>query len=219
VFCAIGAQRPGTHAQYVLVSESSAAKKPQKLSHVEAAALPYVSTTVWSALVTVAHLKPSDCSQMRVLIHGGAGGTGSLAIQLLRAWGATVVATCSADSFEMVKLLGAIPIDYRSDTAFADLVELSPFDVVLDTVDSPLARQSDDLMGIWRNCVHVSIVSPLLRDSDQLGFPLGLFRTAATYFSRSLEVRPLQCIDRIPMRGCLARVKRSLVLLCLLFAQ
>lgn len=62
---------------------------------------------MWTALISRAGLKPNECHKKRVLVLGGSGGIGSFAIQLLKAWGAYVVSTCSSDAVELVAGLGA----------------------------------------------------------------------------------------------------------------
>ncbi|CAD6184131.1 unnamed protein product [Caenorhabditis auriculariae] len=188
VIAVVPAILQGTHAEYVVTEADYCAAKPRNLSFTEAAALPYVASTAYSALVNFARVDPKNVGRTRVLIHGGAGGVGSMAIQLLKAWGVDkVVATCSSDSFEAVQKLGAIPVDYRCPQATDKLAALAPFEVVLDTVDSELSRWSDNVMGVWRNCVHASIVSPLLNDTDRYGTPQGLLSTAFKHFNRSFQ--------------------------------
>ena len=71
-----------------------------------------------------------------------------MAIQLLKAWGMDkVVATCSLDSFELVKSLGAIPVDYRSQNVTDQIIDQGPFEVILSCVDSDLSRWSDKVGG------------------------------------------------------------------------
>lgn len=151
---------PGTHAEFVVTDSKYCSKKPSNLSFVSAAALPYVASTAYSAF-TIARVSQRNAKQQRVLIHGGAGGVGSMAIQLLKAWGCEkIVATCAKGrldylylcnfsnkncSFDIVKQLGAIPVDYTSDQATQELIEHAPFEVILDTVDSQLAKWSDNV--------------------------------------------------------------------------
>ncbi len=127
--CVVAPHRPGTHAEYVIVDANHATVKPRTINHTQAAAVPYVACTVWTALVTIARLRPNNCSQLRILVHGGAGGIGTTAVQLLRAWGADVTATCSADSFDLIRRLGAEPIDYHDEVLALDaLIDRSPYD-------------------------------------------------------------------------------------------
>jgi NADPH:quinone reductase-like Zn-dependent oxidoreductase len=119
--------RIGAFAQYLAVHEDDVAPKPERLTMVEAAALPLVALTAWQALVVKAGLRPGQ----KVLIHAGSGGLGSVAIQLAKHLGAIVATTASGKNAGWVKELGAdIVIDYRTQD-FA--TELSGYDVVLDT--------------------------------------------------------------------------------------
>src|SRR5499427_5695889 len=74
----------GSYAEYALASVSALAAKPRRLSFEEAAEIPVAGETAWRALVTAANVKPGQ----RVLIHGGAGGVGSTAVQIAKARGA-----------------------------------------------------------------------------------------------------------------------------------
>jgi NADPH2:quinone reductase len=102
---------PGSYAQYTVVDEAYAARKPQRLSMVEAAAIPLALITAWEALVDRSTLRRDEF----VLVHGGAGGVGHLAVQLACHLGAQVAATVSSDDkARFVRELGATrAIDYR----------------------------------------------------------------------------------------------------------
>lgn len=129
-------RRNGAYAEYVAVRESEIAFKPATISHVEAASLPLVSITAWESLFTTAGLTAGQ----RVLIHAGAGGVGSIAIQLAKAKGAQVIATASAAKSALVKSLGADEvIDYRSQD-FSKLA--TDMDVVFDTVGGEVQEKS-----------------------------------------------------------------------------
>ena len=120
--------RIGTFAQRVAADEDDLAPIPATLSMQEAASLPLVALTAWQALVVRAGVQPGQ----KVLIHAGAGGVGSIAIQLAKHLGATVATTASAANAGFVASLGAdVVIDYRADD-FEQ--QLSGYDVVLDSV-------------------------------------------------------------------------------------
>ena len=128
--------RNGAYAEYVAVRESEIAAKPATISHVEAASLPLVSITAWEALFTTAGLAKGQ----RVLIHAGAGGVGSVAVQLARAKGAHVTATASASKMALVKSLGADEvIDYHAQD-FSSVAK--GMDVVFDTVGGDVQEKS-----------------------------------------------------------------------------
>lgn len=129
-------RRNGAYAEYVAVRESEIAFKPTTISHVEAASLPLVSITAWESLFTAASLSKGQ----RVLIHAGAGGVGSIAVQLARAKGAHVTATASAGKAALVRSLGADEvIDYRSQD-FSKLAR--DMDVVFDTIGGEVQEKS-----------------------------------------------------------------------------
>ena len=128
--------RNGAYAEFVAVRESEIAFKPATISHVEAASLPLVSITAWEALFTTANLTAGQ----RVLIHAGAGGVGSIAVQLARAKGAHVTATASAGKVALVKSLGAdAVIDYHAQD-FASVAK--DMDVVFDTIGGAVQEKS-----------------------------------------------------------------------------
>jgi alcohol dehydrogenase len=118
----------GAFAEMALANADSIAHKPKALSHEEAAGLPLVGVSAWQALVETIGLSKGQ----KILIHGGAGGIGSIAIQLAKHLGAYVATTVSANDKQFVKELGADEaIDYKTQT-FEDL--LHDYDAVFDTV-------------------------------------------------------------------------------------
>lgn len=122
----------GSLADYSAVDADLLAPKPSNLTMREAAALPLVFITAWEGLVDRAHLQ----SGQKVLIHGGAGGVGHVAIQIARALGADVFATGAARNLAYISSLGATAID-RGNVAVDDYVAQytcgQGFDVVYDT--------------------------------------------------------------------------------------
>ncbi len=152
VFCRPATHRLGTYAEYVTADESLVADKPSNLTFLEAASIPLAGLTAFEALVVIAHVEPGQ----RVLLHGGAGGVGSYAVQLAKARGAFVAATASASHREYLTSLGADQIvDYRHE-AFESVVE--PVDVVLDTIGG--TTQSRSYQVLKRGGALVSIAMP-----------------------------------------------------------
>ncbi|MGA8115522.1 MAG: NADP-dependent oxidoreductase [Actinocatenispora sp.] len=126
----------GGYAEYVAAPSRQLARKPAGLDHEHAAALPLAGLTAWQSLVDVAGIRAGQ----RVLIHGGGGGVGHLAVQIARSFDAHVIATASASKHEFVRDLGADEvIDYRT-TDFTDVVR--DVDVVLETVGGGYADRS-----------------------------------------------------------------------------
>lgn len=100
----------GSYADYTVAAASIVAHKPPGLSHVEAAGIPLAGGTAWEAIVRRLAVRPGET----VLIHGGAGGVGSFAIQFAKAAGARVLATASKANHEAMRDLGAdVTLDYR----------------------------------------------------------------------------------------------------------
>ena len=132
--CAGGlADLQGALAHYMLADARLIAHKPKSLSMREAAALPLVGITAYEGLQ-----RAGVQAGQKVLVHGGAGGVGHVAVQLARYFGADVYATVSgADKVAVVEEYGATPIDYRTNSV-ADYVEKytdgAGFDVVFDSV-------------------------------------------------------------------------------------
>lgn len=118
----------GAQSDYVLVDANLLAAAPRSLDMVQAAAVPLAGLTAWQGLFDRSGLREGQ----RVLIHGGAGGVGHLAVQFAKAAGATVFATCSSGDLAFVREIGAdVAIDYRQEH-FEDIAQ--DIDVVLDLI-------------------------------------------------------------------------------------
>lgn len=128
--------RIGTFAQWIAVNENAIALKPANTTMTEAASIPLVALTAWQVLVETAQLKKGQ----KVLIHAGAGGVGTLAIQLAKHLGAFVATTTSTANVEWVKALGADQvIDYKQQN-FESL--LHDYDLVLNSLGSDVLEKS-----------------------------------------------------------------------------
>ncbi|MUV36436.1 NADPH:quinone reductase [Lentibacillus sp. JNUCC-1] len=112
------------------------AKKPSNLSFEEAASGPLVGLTAWTSLIDITDIKEGE----RVLIQAGAGGVGSFAIQLAKAYGCWVATTGSGKNVDFLKELGADQVINYEEEAFEDV--LSPVDVVLDTLGGEVQDRS-----------------------------------------------------------------------------
>lgn len=123
---------PGSLAEFAAVDADLLAPKPANLSMREAAALPLTFITAWEGLIDRAALKAGQ----KVLIHGGAGGVGHVAIQIARAIGADVFATGSAAQRATIEGFGAVFIDRGTaiDAYVAEHTGGRGFDIVYDTV-------------------------------------------------------------------------------------
>jgi NADPH:quinone reductase-like Zn-dependent oxidoreductase len=151
----VGSQgRDGTHAGYAVFSSKASAVIPDGMSFEEATALGIAAVSAWIPLVENARVAPGH----RVLIHAGAGGVGSFAIQLAAARGAEVWTTCSARNAPFCRALGAQrTIDYsREDFAAAGPV----FDVVFDTVGGEVHRRSAEVLKPQGMLVYLNAAPP-----------------------------------------------------------
>ena len=137
----------GGYAELVAVPAGQLLPVPTGASLADAAALPETACTVWSNVVMVARLRPGET----FLVHGGAGGVGTMAIQLGHRLGARVLTTAgSADKRERTRRLGAeVAIDYRTEDFVARVREETGgrgADVILDNMGGAyLARNLDSL--------------------------------------------------------------------------
>lgn len=152
---------PGSYAEYHVAAENIVAKKPLSLSHLEAASLSLVGGTAWEALTVRAALRVGES----ILIHGGAGGVGHVAIQLAKAIGAKVFTTVREANAEFVKRMGAdVIIDYeKEDYVDAIMRETAGrgVDVVFDTLGgNTLSRSPDALAQMGRVVSIVDISQP-----------------------------------------------------------
>ncbi len=123
----------GSLAEYMLADTRLTAKKPKNISMEEAAALPLVSITAYEGLA-----RAGVSSGQKVLVHGGSGGVGHIAIQLAKHFGATVYSTGGGDKqIAFIESLGATAINYKKETVKNYVHENTDgqgFDVIYDTV-------------------------------------------------------------------------------------
>ena len=128
VFAFFTLKDEGGYAEFVTAKEDEIASKPGTISFAQAAGAGAAGATAWEALIDTANLRAGQT----VLIHGGSGGVGHLAIQIAKARGAKVFATASAANQKFLRQMGAdVAIDYTR-TRFEDVAR--DVDVVLDTV-------------------------------------------------------------------------------------
>lgn len=127
---------PGGYAEYVAVRADLVAPKPGQLDYRAAAAVPLAGLTAWQGLFDHGHLKAGQ----RVLIHGGAGGVGHLAVQFAKARGATVATTVATEDVEFVRHLGADQVIDYTRKRFEQ--EVHDVDLVLDLVAGETQERS-----------------------------------------------------------------------------
>ena len=144
--------RDGAYAEYIVVRESELALKPKSLHHVHAAAVPLAALTARQALFDAGQL----VSGQRILIHGGSGGVGHVAVQLAKWKGAHVFGTASTKNQELLRELGVDePIDYTKQK-FEDVAR--NVDLVLDLIGGETQERSWSVLK--KGGVLLSLVQP-----------------------------------------------------------
>ena len=178
----------GGYAERVAVPVGQLLPVPEGLTLEEAAALPEVTATVWSNLFMVAHLRPAET----VLLHGGASGIGTMAIQLAKAVGARVLVTAgSPEKLARCAELGAdVGIDYREQD-FAQAVREATggagVDVVLDIMGAKYLQRNVDSLALNGRLVIIGLQGGAKAELD-LG---ALLAKRAAVVATSLRGRPL----------------------------
>ena len=191
----------GAYAEYVAAPSRHFVGKPHTLSFEEAAALPLAGLTAWQLVVDAISLQQGD----DILIHGGAGGVGHLAVQIAKARGATVFATARAEQAEWLRELGADEvIDYRSERFEERVADL---DAVIDFPGGDLGARSLEVLRPGGKLVQVrgTVAEELLaaaKDRQQrvTGFlvepdPVGLDGLVSLVEAGKLQIHVDQVLD------------------------
>ncbi|XP_011311536.1 reticulon-4-interacting protein 1, mitochondrial [Fopius arisanus] len=181
----------GCHATHVVVSHDLVRLRPKMLSYIEAASIPYAGLTAWSALWITGGLcyKTSlpTILNKRILILGGSGGVGTLAIQLAKAWHMQVITTCNSDAVNVLENLGAdVVIDYKAEDSDDLIKNEGPYEIILDCANQgpELVRQKGFECG-----TYITLNSPLLRNVDELGYVGGAFKNLADLLKYNIPLK------------------------------
>lgn len=149
----------GSYAEQHVADVDLVGRKPSNLTHLEAASLTLVGGTVWEALVTRGRLTAGET----ILIHGGAGGVGSIAIQMAHAMGAQVITTAKSANHEFVRSLGAdAAIDFTATDYVDSVARLTRgrgVDVVLDTIGGDTLTRSPLALADFGRVVSIVDIS------------------------------------------------------------
>ena len=161
----------GTQAEFVAIDIDEVTLKPQNLNHLEAASLPYVALTTWSALVRWSGLRPNDLKGKKVFIQGGAGGVGCFSIQLFKSLGCEVATTCSSKNIALVESLGADHvIDYNKDNLYE---ELNDYDIAYDLLGDHVLEGSIEkccqILKSDSSSHYITLTHPLVNTLDSKG--------------------------------------------------
>ncbi|MUL66223.1 NAD(P)H-quinone oxidoreductase [Mycobacterium sp. CBMA 234] len=168
----------GGYAEKVAVPAVQVMPVPAGVNLHHAAGLPEVAATVWSNLLMTAHLQPGQL----VLLHGGASGIGTHAIQVAHALGARVAVTASAEKLELCRELGAdILINYRDDDFVARVTEAGRADVIFDIMGASYLDRNIDALAPDGRLVIIGMqggVKGELNIAKLLGKRAGVIATA-----------------------------------------
>lgn len=151
VFARPATTRFGTYADYTIVDTTLLAEIPANVSFEDAAAVPLAALTAYQGLFNHGHLQKNE----KVLIHAGAGGVGTYAIQLAKAYGAKVYTTASKKNHELLYQLGAEKVIDYHDENFAKV--FSDMDLVLDTMGGTV--QEDSVQSLKSNGRLISVLA------------------------------------------------------------
>jgi NADPH:quinone reductase-like Zn-dependent oxidoreductase len=181
----------GGYAQYVTVKADLCARAPKNLSLIEAASVPLAGLTAWQGLFDHGQLQQGQS----VLIHGGAGGVGHLAIQFAKARGAHVTTTVSHRDIEFVRGLGADIVIDRTAQRFEEL--LSDIDLVFDLIAGEVQKRSVQVLkrgGVLVSTLGKPDESALkereIRGVGYMAEPNGAQLTEITQLIEAGKVRP-----------------------------
>jgi len=143
--------RSGTHAQFVAIDAAHVGRKPKSIDHAGAAALAVAGLSALAGIVTTGNVKAGQ----KVLIHAGAGGVGSIAIQIAKHLGAFVATTAGPANLDFVRSLGAdLAIDYTAGD-FAKAV--SDYDLVFDLMGGEVRYRSFAVLKPGGVITHISV--------------------------------------------------------------
>lgn len=185
----------GAFAEYTSIIAGQLASKPRSVNFVRAAALPLVGSSAYQAIVETMALQAGQ----KVLIHGGAGGIGSLAIQIAKSIGAYVATTASTADIDFAKSLGANEvIDYTSQD-FSEI--LSDYDAVLDTIGGETNTKSYDVLK--HGGILVSMAAPA---NEELVEKHGI--TYSAQFTKAITERLIKVAELVDAGAIAVKVDK-----------
>jgi NADPH:quinone reductase-like Zn-dependent oxidoreductase len=152
----------GTYAEYTTAKAELLAKIPDNISFKEAAAVPLAGLTAYQCLLDVGNLDSGE----KVLIHAGAGGVGSFAVQIAKNLGAYVATTASSKNVEFLKSLGADEVIDYTEADFSQ--ELEDYDLVVDTLGGEVQEKSFEVLKNRGKLVSI-VEEPDQKKADQHG--------------------------------------------------
>ena len=178
----------GAYAQELVVHERQAMSVPQSVSLCDAAAIPEVFITAWDALVVQGGLT----SGRWALVHAGASGVGTAAIQICRALGARVIVTCSSNKVDACHQLGAdVVVDYTTQdfvSVVHEATQAHGVDVVLDVIGGDYVERNVAALAVKGRIIQVGVMA-----GKPVPFNVGaLLAKRASITGTVLRARPLE---------------------------
>ncbi|NWG45213.1 MAG: zinc-binding dehydrogenase [Alphaproteobacteria bacterium] len=207
VFGAKPPSRDGTLASHVILAAEHVVAVPEGLSPESAAAMPYCFLTAWAGLVGQGPLSDDGAGDARVFVQGGAGGVGSMAVQIAKALGAHVAASCRAHEVEAVQALGADEVHPVGSSDYA--ASLRDYDIALCSADP---SEFDRMLGILKKGggVFATTIHPTLALVDKHGLLLGPIKAKRVLAEQRREASKLgvgvQWVLFQPNRAALERL-------------
>ena len=188
----------GAFAEMASAKADKISHKPKTLSHEQAAGLPTVGVSAWQALIETMGLSKGQ----KILIHGGAGGIGSISIQLANHLGAHVATTVSTDDTEFVKDLGASElVDYKTQK-FEDVLP-HDYDAVFDTVGGETYTRSFKILKRDRGVLVSMLEQPVQELMNQFGVKTAFLFSQA---NRERLTRLAEWVDQNNIRVNVERI-------------
>ncbi|RMF17897.1 MAG: hypothetical protein D6761_03575 [Candidatus Dadabacteria bacterium] len=187
VWAAVPPWRQGAYAERVRLPADWVAHAPTRIPLRDAAALPYAGRVVWQALAESAGLH--RVRGQRLFVHAGAGGVGSIAIQLAVAWGHEIGSTCSTGNVSFLRELGATQVVDYTREQFDQVCR--DYDVVFNTLapDPPRWDERPHLRILRRGGTYVTLITPVMHLATLLGARPGLVLAGGLYWSTALWQR------------------------------
>lgn len=179
----------GSYAEYIPVSSLSVTRKPARMSHIEAAAVPVAALTAWGMVVDMAAAAPGQ----RMLIHAGSGGVGHFAVQFAKAFGAHVVATGSTRNLDFLRELGADEVIDYTTQRFEEHV--SGLDSVIDLIGNVHDQTGTRSLGVLR--AGGILVNAPTGSWPTMGEDAAVAGIRATHYKVAADARALDLISQL----------------------
>ncbi|CAH0560425.1 unnamed protein product [Brassicogethes aeneus] len=183
VYGFIPLNKQGSFKEIITADKYHIQKKPYNLSHLESSSIVYAAMTAYSALYLFGNMCMKNTNNFRVLVLGGSGGVGTLAVQLLKSQNCTVYSSCSTNAVDMVKNLGADVVFDYNDPDYLKNVSCEKYHIILDCAKFGVENVPSD----WSYDQFITLNSPLLVNTDKSGLLCGFAESAKSLFETNLS--------------------------------